>query len=323
MLQSLPVTTLVFGVGYIGSRLVQELLYQARDVVGVDNLFSTDRRAIEGFDQVPNFRFVEGSVVERSIVERALDLAGDVESVFMLAAQASANPAAASVEYTEEANLRAPRVILEVLAERGMAGPVVYASSTRVYGSPLPAEVTEETPFGVFVDYAHLSKCYVEKLLEMFSVTHGLATRSVRLGLTYGVAPVMKTDPRFMTAPNLFCRRAARGEPLDVRSADPLGLIHVDDAVQALLITADADEARYQVFNAAPDVATVGEVAELVRMSATAREIEVTIRGSAILDRSVLRPVIRSKLNEIGFTPRRGLAHGITETFDHFLVHGQ
>ena len=323
MLQSPSVTTLIFGVGYIGSRLVQELLYQARDVVGVDNFFSTDRRAIDGFCQAPGFRFVEGSIVDRPTVERALDLAGDIDSVFLLAAQASANPAAAAVEYTEDVNLRAPRVILEALAERRLMGSIVYASSTRVYGSPLPTEVTEESPFGVFVDYAHLSKCYVEKLLEMFSVTQGLATRSVRLGLTYGVAPVMKTDPRFMTAPNLFCRRAASGEPFEVRSADPLGLIHVDDAVQALLMAADVDAVGYQVFNAATDVATVSDVAELVRASADVREIEVTIRGIGGSDPRIRRPVIHSKLENIGFTRRRGLAQGIDETFDHFLVRGQ
>jgi nucleoside-diphosphate-sugar epimerase len=314
---------LVFGVGYIGSRLVQELLYQACDVVGVDNLFATDRRAIEGFCQAANFRFVEGSITDRSIVRRAVDLAGEVASVFLLAAQASAHPDAASVEYTEEANLRGPRIILEALAERQLRNPVVYASSTLVYGSPLPAVVDESTPYGTFRDYAHLSKCYVEKLLEMFAVTHRLTTRVVRLGLTYGVAPVMKTDQRFMTAPNLFCLRATRGEPLEVRSADPLGVIHVEDAMQALLKAAEFDQPGYLAFNAVTNVTTVGELADLVRQAAAAREIEVTIRELARGEPSRPRPVIRSVLDKIGFVQRRNLAQGIDETFDHFFVHGQ
>ena len=90
MLEWRSVATVVYGVGYIGSRLVQDLLYQGRDVVGLDNLFSTDPRAIDGFRRAPTFQFVEGSILDPTSVERALDLAGNVDAVFVLAAQSSA-----------------------------------------------------------------------------------------------------------------------------------------------------------------------------------------------------------------------------------------
>ncbi|HLZ08379.1 MAG TPA: NAD-dependent epimerase/dehydratase family protein, partial [Chloroflexota bacterium] len=62
----MSVVTIVFGLGYIGSALVQELLYEGRDVIGVDNFFATDRRAIDGFEQSPTFRFVNGSITDTS-----------------------------------------------------------------------------------------------------------------------------------------------------------------------------------------------------------------------------------------------------------------
>ena len=58
---------------------------------------------------------------------------------------------------------------------------------------------------------SHLSKVHAEKLLEMYATLHGLRALSLRFGIVHGLGPIFKTDPRFMTAPNLFCWRAARG----------------------------------------------------------------------------------------------------------------
>jgi nucleoside-diphosphate-sugar epimerase len=291
------VATLVFGVGYIGSRLVQDLLYEGRDVVGFDNYFSSDRRAVDGFAQSPAFRFVEGSISDESAIERAVDVAsGEVDAVY-----------------------------LEVLARRGVGAPVVYGSSLRVHGSPLPALVDEKTPYGTFTDLAHLSKVYVEELLEMFAVTHGLTSRAVRLGLTYGVAPVMKVDRKFMTAPNLFCYLAATGEPLEVRNDIHVGLVHVDDAARSLRWAADTSPVdRFVTLNAPAEVWTVGEVAECVRLTGEARELNVTVRRPPfVAGQERNAPRLISAMTAAGFVCQRRLVDGLAETLDHFLVKNQ
>lgn len=314
--------TIVLGIGYIGSGLIQELLYQGREVIGLDNLFSTDRRAIEAFGQSPTFRFVEGSIVDPAALDRVFRQSEEIEAVYLLAAQASAHPDAASAAYTEEANLRGPRMVLDAMTRSKVHAPLVYASSIRVYGSPLPSVVTEDTPYGAFSDLAHLSKAYVEKLLEFYAHTRRLDLRVVRLGLTYGVAPVMKVDPRFMTAPNLFAYQAGQGKPLTVRSSDYLAIIHVADAVAALLAAGErADQPGYAVFNAATEITTISEIAEQIRELATAREIEVTIqRESHGPARPAERPLIHSAFRTGCFVPRHTLGQGLAETFDHFLV---
>jgi nucleoside-diphosphate-sugar epimerase len=326
MLQSLVVTSLVFGIGYIGSRLVQDLLYEGCDVVGVDNFFATDRRAVDGFTQTPSFHFVEGSIADSEAIGRAFDDAGaDIEAVYILAAQASAHPDAAPAAYTEEVNLSGPRLIAEALLRRRVDAPIVYGSSLRALGSPLPMLVDESTPYGIFADLAHLSKCYVEKLLEMYAATRGATCRAVRLGLTYGVAPVMKVDPKFMTAPNLFCFQAARQAPLEVRTGHPLGLIHVEDAARALRWAAER-EARpgYVKLNAPADVTTVAAIAELVQLQAGARELVVEIRRDTNEgDEQLSLPTLRSAMTTAGFSTRRAIEEGLAETLDHFLVRDQ
>lgn len=311
--------TVILGVGYIGSRLARALLDEGREVVGLDNFYATDRRAIDALRLTPDFHFVEGSILDPRAVEQAF--AADVGEVYLLAAQASAGASQTEPDYTERVNLQGPRVVLDAMARRGLVGPLVYGSSTRVYGSPLPPIVDEDSPVGAFADLAHLSKCYVEKLLEMYARNHGISTRAVRLGLTYGVAPVMKTDPRFMTAPNLFCWRAARGEALELRSADPLALIHVDDAASALRCAATATSSRtHAIFNAATDVRTVRDVADALAGVVAVQEPD---RALTVVDRvgpspTAVRPVIRSRLDAFGFGPRRALEDGVSETYAYF-----
>ena len=91
---------------------------------------------------------------------------------YLLAAQASAHPQAAPPEYTEETNLRGPRLVFEGALRHGRP-PVVYGSSFHVYGPGLQGEVDESRPYGALRDLAHLSKVYAEKLGEMMALTEG------------------------------------------------------------------------------------------------------------------------------------------------------
>ncbi|MHB0871370.1 MAG: NAD-dependent epimerase/dehydratase family protein, partial [Chloroflexota bacterium] len=219
--------SLVTGIGYIGARLVEMLLDSGETVVGIDNLFSTDPEAVRRLAGRPGFLLVEGDVADEATVRRAFASGVAVDTVYHLAAQSSANPSAAPIRYTEESNLIGPRVVLEQACAAGATG-FVFGSSLQLYGRRVEGLVDESRPYGPILDIAHLSKVYVEKLMEMFSHTRGLRCVAARLGLVYGLGPVMKTDPRFMTAPNRFAWQAVRGEPLRVDASGfyPTGMIH-------------------------------------------------------------------------------------------------
>jgi nucleoside-diphosphate-sugar epimerase len=313
-------TALVLGAGYIGSALVAHLLRNGERVVALDNFFSTDEAAGRGLAGPDRLEVVRGSVADQVAVDAAFRAARGAEVVYNLAAQASARPDAATPEYTEEANLRGPRVVLE--AQRRFGVPTqVYASSLRVYGDSLPVDADESAPYGRFSDLSHLSKVYVEKLLEMHvGLTRGaIRGRSVRLGLVYGPAPVMKEDYRFMTAPNKFCLQVARGEGLWVWGESRLGLIHVEDAARALVLAADPALGEYAAANAVAEVTTVPEVALLVAEVAAERGLAVRIDPALPPTR---RPVerMRSRLDGLGFEPRHHLRDALAETLDYFLA---
>jgi nucleoside-diphosphate-sugar epimerase len=329
------VPSLVVGLGYLGAPLAARLLERGHDVIALENGFSTDFGMLERLvaQARGRLRLLCGDVRDRDAVERAFAAARPVDTVFLLAAQASVHPAAAAAEYTEETNLRGPRLVFDAALRHG-APPIVYGSSFHVYGSDLAGDVDERHPYGPMRDLAHLSKIYVEKLAEMYGREWGLRVAPVRLGIVYGVGPVMKRDRRFVTVPHAFCLRALAGEALEVHPSGrrPAAYVHLDDAVGALALA--EPDAGYAPANAASEVATAEEVAGLVVEAARARGIDARVHVTpveggggagpaplaevpsrrAVPGRTPFRVV--SRLGARGWRPRPRLAASVPEILD-------
>jgi nucleoside-diphosphate-sugar epimerase len=309
-----PVATLLTGVGYIGAALLRRLHERGERVVALDNFFSTSREAVET-SLPPTVELIEGDVADPDDVDRALERASagaDAPiAVYHLAAQPSAAIAAREPALTERSNLVGARVLLQAAHERHAR--VVFGGSFRVYGDELTnATVDEDTPYGRVGDLSHLSKVYVEQLARMV----GGAFVSVRLGVTYGRSPVMKTSAGLMTVPNLFCMRAVAGEALQVLEDRPVAFIHVDDAAAALVFAADhLAQDGWQVVNAAPEVATIGQVARTVQHIAEERGQQVNIRGAAASEAGF---VVESRLQQAGWQPTHSLSEGLLDVYDFF-----
>ncbi len=305
------------GAGYIGAALLRRL--DDGPVVVLDNFFCTPREAVEA--ALPDgVTLIEGNVAEPDDVARAFAaLPQGPVTVFHLAAQPSASIAMRDPAVTERSNLVGARVVLETARDR--RARVVFGGSFRVYGDDLGGtRVDETTPYGRVADLSHLSKIYVEQLARML----GVPFVSVRLGVTYGLSPIMKATPSFMTVPNLFCQRAVRGEPLQVLEDRPMGFIHVDDAADALLASAPLAESGWRAVNAAPQVATIGEVARTVQRLAQTRGAHVAVHGQAATEAATEIPSeapthptfeVRS---ELALQPRHTLASGLVDVLDYF-----
>ena len=317
--------SLITGVGYIGSALARTLLDRGEGVIGLENGFSTRPSALRRLADDPGWQLVRGSVNRAGSIDRAFAAAGrgeTIETVYHLAAQASAHPTAAPPSYTEATNLVAPRLVFEAAA-RHRVERFVYGSSFRVYGDDLAGTVDERRPYGRIGDLAHLSKVYAEKLVEMLSRQHELPAANVRLGVVYGLGPTMKRDPRFLTVPNLFCLRAARRQPLVVHAGAnrPIGFLHLDDAVEALLVAARLGvEPGARSYNAVSEVLTVGEVAGIVAACARRRGLAVRVEGAAPPPDTRLS--VRSGLDDIGFHPRRAMDESLDEVLAYYLDEG-
>ncbi|MGE3908016.1 MAG: NAD-dependent epimerase/dehydratase family protein [Chloroflexota bacterium] len=317
-------TALITGIGYIGAALAETLLADGQTVVGLENGFSTVPAVISRLARHARFTLIRGSINSAASIERACAAATangqTLDAVYHLAAQASAHPDAAPATYTEQTNLVAPRLVYEAAVRHG-AQAFVYGSSFRVYGDTLSGTVAEDTPYGQIGDLSHLSKVYAEKLLEMLAGLHPLPAVSVRLGVVYGLGPLMKHDPRFLTVPNLFSMRATAGQSLTVHpnANRPIGFLHLDDAVQALraaMRLALAAGRGGRAVNAVSEVLSVGEVAAIVEREAAARSLPVQIVGAGPL--SGERWAVQSSLDSAGFRAARNMDESLGAVLDYY-----
>jgi nucleoside-diphosphate-sugar epimerase len=311
------VAVLVCGVGYIGAALAGQLLTLGEEVVGLDNFFSSDRRAVAALCRHGGFRFVEGDLAEAEHVASAL-AAADVRVAYLLAAQSSPDDQAAPPEYTERTNLRGPRVFLEECARRRVE-TVVLGSSLRVYGQPLPHGFDESSPYGRQGDLSHLSKIYTEKLLELHAGRRPMRAISARLAIVYGLGPVMKREPAFMTVVNRFAWQARLGQPLRVNAGQgAVQLLQLDDAVRALVRLGDWAEPGYYPVNVLGDETSLPDLARVVVTEAARRGLDVV----ADLPDEPAPPHSggRSRLDGMGFARQRDLAGGVRELLDYFAA---
>jgi len=318
------VAALIFGTGYVGAALMARLLDDGEHAVALDNGFATDWPAVQRIAAPAGDRctLIGGDVRSPSDVRRAFEAAaaqGPISAVYLLAAQASGHPDAAPTEYTEETNLRGARYVLEAALEFNRP-PVVFGSSFHVYGSDLAGDVDETRSYGVQRDLSHLSKIYVEKLGELHAARNALSFVPVRLGIVYGIGPVVKRDLRFVTVPHVFCLRALADQPLEVNAGAvaPAGFVHLDDAVSALRIAARSAGRGYAPANAVSQVVAVADVAHLVQQAGAERGLTVQIRSSAAA--STVEPAFaaRSRLSAEGWRPTRSLAESIGAILDHY-----
>jgi nucleoside-diphosphate-sugar epimerase len=313
------VPSLVLGVGYLGATLAARLCAGGQRVVGLENGFATPWDSLTALSEQLGDRFElqRGDVRDSEALERAFASAEPVGAVYLLAAQASAHADAAPPEYTEETNLRAPRLVLDAALRHG-SPPVIYGSSFRVYGAPLSGVVDESAPYGSFRDLSHLSKVYAEKLGELYAEVHGIAFAPVRLGIVYGVGPVMKRDPHFVTVPHAFAIHAVRREPLTVNpgGADPLGFIHLDDAVSALIA---ARSTGYAPANAVSELHSVLDVASATVGAASERGWECAVHAPGPMIRTT-GPQVTSRLTAAGWRPTRSLVESAGDLLDYYAT---
>jgi len=311
------VPVLVLGAGYLGAALAARLCSAGQSVVGLENGFTTEWPALEALEKECGDRLAlrRGDIRDSAALDDALAAAAPVETIFLLAAQASAHAGAAPAEYTEETNLRGPRLVLDA-ALRHNAPRVVYGSSFRVYGGPLAGTVDEDRPYGSFRDLSHLSKIYAEKLGELYTLQHNLAFSPVRLGIVYGVGPVMKRDPQFVTVPHAFALNALRREPLVVNPGGSLGFIHLDDAVDALIA---APAVGYAPANAVGEMLSVRDVASAVVEAATERGIECAVSAPGPVAPTE-RIVVTSRLERTGWLPSRTLWSTAGALLDYYAA---
>lgn len=287
------------GSGFIGSHVVRH--YQGRaEIVVLDNLRTGERGHLDGL----SCRFVEGSIVDRDLVE---GLMNGTDFVFHLAALVSVPESMACPVETAEINVRGLLNVLES-ARQHRARKLVFASSAAVYGeNPVDPKV-ETLPPDPRSPYA-VTKLDGEYYCALYAREGWLPTAALRFFNVFG--PRQNPRSAYAAAVPVFLQAARAGDPLVVHGdgGQTRDFIYVQDIVEALALAAERTGLQ-GVFNAGCGRAiSILELArDIIRLTGSSSSIEFGPPRPGDLRHSTADP---GKLLAEGWGPRFDFCAGL------------
>ena len=230
------------GAGYIGAHVVRALVQDGASVVVLDDLSTGDASRVD-----PAAAFVEGSVLDRGLVRKALREHA-VTGVVHIAAKKQVGESMADPLLYYRENVEGIVALLESCQAKGV-DKVVFSSSAATYGLPDVELVDEDTP-GVPLSPYGESKLIGEWVLRHCERAYGMRAMSLRYFNVAGAAsPELGDTGVFNLIPMVFERLQAGEEPRvfggDYPTPDGTCIrdyVHVADIADAHLAAARALE---------------------------------------------------------------------------------
>lgn len=232
--------------GFIGSHLVEALLKQGQQVIGIDEFNSyydpaLKRKNIAHLHNNPNFELIEDNI-------QCLDwqaLLSDVDVVYHQAAQAGVRASwGKGFHFYTERNISATQILLEAAKDAKHLKRLVFASTSSIYGDAetlpthegiCPAPVS---PYGI-------TKLAAERLCGLYHKNFGVPFVALRYFTVYG--PRQRPDMAF----HKFFKAVIENEAIPVYGdgEQTRDFTYISDAVTANLAAATAPDAIGHIIN--------------------------------------------------------------------------
>lgn len=194
------------GAGFIGSHIVEALVYQGAHVTVLDNL-STG--TIENLNTIKNsIHFIEGSITDYSTCQRAV---ASQDIIFHLAAFISVPDSFNDPLSCHTTNITGTSLLLEA-ARQASIKRCIFSSTSAVYG-PHQGLCSETTPLNPQSPYG-FSKVIGEQLCQYYYTMHGLECIILRYFNVFG--PRQNPHGPYAGAMAQFRHRMAHNQPITI-----------------------------------------------------------------------------------------------------------
>jgi nucleoside-diphosphate-sugar epimerase len=299
------------GAGFIGSHLVEELLMRGQRVRVLDNFLTGKRENLALFAE--RIELVEGDIRDPDACGRAVE---GMDYVLHQAALPSVPRSVADPITTNDINVRGTLNVLRAASEAGVKR-FVFASSSSCYGDDPSLPKREGTEGRPLSPYA-VSKLAGEKYLQVYALTYGLETVSLRYFNVFG--PRQDPFSQYAAAIPLFISGILRGEPPTIYGdgEQTRDFTFVANVVEANLLACEAPGASGSVFNiACASRVTVNDLIRKINedLGTSIRPVHVDARPGDI--RHSFADISAAKV-VLGFSPHVGFDEGLKKTISWY-----
>lgn len=299
--------------GFIGSTLVDRLVNDGHQVVGVDNLSSGRRSNLEQAAQNPNFTWIEDDIVTADL--DGLLAQHQPEVVFHLAAQIDVRKSVADPIHDAKVNVIGTIRLAEAARKANVRKVVHTSSGGSIYGTPHNFPTNESTNTDPASPYA-AGKVAGEIYLNTFRHLYGMDCSHIAPANVYGP----RQDPHGEAGVvAIFSKALLSGKPTRVfgDGSNTRDYVYVDDVVDAF-VKASGPKGGGQRFN----IGTGVETSDRKLHSAVAKAVgapddpEFAPERLGDLKRSCLD--VRLAEMVLGWRPHVRLDEGVARTVDYF-----
>lgn len=306
-----PSRVLVTGAaGFIGSTLVDRLLSEGREVVGLDSFdpFYAEAEKLRNLESAlahPAFRLERGDIRDGSAVGKLVEQMA-CDGIVHLAALAGVRPSLERPALYADVNVHGSTVVLEAAARHGV-GRMVFASSSSVYGERTGGPFRESDPVERPVSPYAATKRAGELIAHSFHHAHGIGVTCARIFTAFG--PRQRPD----LAIRKFAERMLGGEAIPI-FGDGSALrdfTYVGDLVDGLVRALDVD-LGFSILNfgAGRTCSVLDVVRALERELGVAARIEWLPRQTGDVTRTWAD--VSAARAALGYAPGTSLEEGIS-----------
>ena len=155
--------------GFIGSSLVDRLLAEGHDVVGIDNFSTGQSKFLELANQSNQFTLIEIDLLEKEAIKPAFE---GIDAVYHLAANADVRFGTDHPHKDLEQNAIATFHVLEAMRAHQVKR-IAFASTGSIYGDAAVVPTPENAAFPVQTSLYGASKLAAEALIQAYAEGFG------------------------------------------------------------------------------------------------------------------------------------------------------
>ena len=307
------------GAGFIGSRVVREFLKADYDVMVFDSFkqyVAPDPKAqpmnllARIADISTDISLVTGNTLNKDFLRRTL-INYKPNVIVHMAALPLANVAIEQTEEAFDSILSSTVNILEIVRDFNHECPVVYTSSSMVYGDFQTQSVTENAPKDPKDIYGSI-KLAGEIISSGYRKRYDIDVRTVRPTAVYGP---YDANQRVLYK---FITQALQGKSLQVDGDGSMALdfTYVEDTANGIYRVATHKAAKGETFNIARGKSeTLSTAVSIIRKFIDDVKVEYGEVPDHIPNRGTL-DITKAK-NLLGFQPQFGLEEGLPTYIEH------